>query len=101
MCFHTKGLSPFLLVTCSVCLGKHMNLLPRVSPLYKRHSNRTPIPQILQIPPVPSIRRLFKAEDYLLVYGTRTIFNAKGQSGYTINVFSTILAEAEKIQEVI
>jgi cytochrome P450 len=46
--------------------------------------------------PIPSIQRLFKADDYLLEYGTRAVTNARGQSGHTTNVFSTILAEAEK-----
>jgi cytochrome P450 len=46
--------------------------------------------------PIPSIQRLFTADDYLLDYGTRAISNAKGQEGHTSNVFSTILAESEK-----
>jgi cytochrome P450 len=46
--------------------------------------------------PIPSIRRLFRANDYLDEYGTRAIANAKGQEGHTNNIFSTILAESEK-----
>jgi cytochrome P450 len=46
--------------------------------------------------PFPAIQKLFRADDYLLEYGTRAVANAKGQEGNTSNVFSTILAEAEK-----
>lgn len=46
--------------------------------------------------PLPSIQTLFRADEYLLGYGTRAIANAKGQEGHTSNVFSTILAESQK-----
>jgi len=46
--------------------------------------------------PIPSIQRLFTADEYLLEYGTRAISNAKGQEGHTSNIFSTILDENEK-----
>lgn len=46
--------------------------------------------------PIPSLRRLFRANDYLLEYGTRAVENGKSLNSNTSNVFSTILAEAEE-----